>query len=867
MRNQFLNVKSLMFLFGIVLLTCGTQGLSYGQAAPTVLPGDDDTSLKIEFPDEWEFGDFSEAYYVQVRKKTPQGPWGSKCNVVDLPSIPFDQILHSTLVVTIFGLEPGTTYQVRYNKDTGRRFCPGFESLISGPWSEIGEGTTSGELSSVCQVGDIIAPGESCTYPGTDYTFSISHRSFFGAPLEGGEFRGSSFTSFGTDEVKINETIQGVRVKFYARKQINGMWLIEAVEDDGTFPPPPDLVVEQPTVSQSTLAPSETFTLSATVRNQGSDRADSTTLRYYRSTDSRISPSDTEVGTDRVSRLDANESGAESISLTAPTTPGTYYYGACVDSVADESRSDNNCTAAVSITVEQPPPEPTTITLISGDNQAGLTDEPLPRPFVVRVRDQYGDPMEGVTVHFTVRAGRGSLGDTSVETDSNGLAQSLLTLGSNAGTNSVEVSVEGIAQTVTFNAVAELFEFELSVPAGISLIHVPLKVRTVNDVAQTIESIADLYDALGGTSSVNVLITYDSQAQEWRSYADARDRGTPVDKMLTDDTGVIATMKVPVEVRLTGDALGTDGSGTITISQGLNVVGLPLRDPHLTRVSDLLALDGILGNVPVIILADGGEFKSVGRAGDPGDIPLTGGSAFIMTAQQPATVTISGEAWTNTSTTAAAPSVADRGWDTTPVLALRGSIVDQHAGLNEPDFPVTVKNLSTGRAFTGKTKDEGAGYRLTFVDIETGRAATIGDTLEISAQSPNPFIGVEPLQYTVTAEDVRRSLVQLPELVAYEIPAETQLLANYPNPFNPETWIPYRLANDTDVQLYIYDINGALVRELDLGYQRAGYYTDRSCAAYWDGRNALGERIASGVYFYQLRTDSLSQMRKMVILK
>ena len=99
------------------------------------------------------------------------------------------------------------------------------------------------------------------------------------------------------------------------------------------------------------------------------------------------------------------------------------------------------------------------------------------------------------------------------------------------------------------------------------------------------------------------------------------------------------------------------------------------------------------------------------------------------------------------------------------------------------------------------------------------------------------------------------------------VPLNTTLLPNYPNPFNPETWIPYHLANDSDVLFSIYDINGALVRELDLGHQRAGYYTDRSRAAHWDGRNEFGELVASGVYFYQLRAGDYLKLRKMVILK
>ena len=83
------------------------------------------------------------------------------------------------------------------------------------------------------------------------------------------------------------------------------------------------------------------------------------------------------------------------------------------------------------------------------------------------------------------------------------------------------------------------------------------------------------------------------------------------------------------------------------------------------------------------------------------------------------------------------------------------------------------------------------------------------------------------------------------------------LLPNYPNPFNPETWIPYRLANAADVILTIYDTKGTMVRRLDLGYQPAGSYTARNRAAYWDGRNENGESVASGIYFYQFRGGGL----------
>ena len=432
--------------------------------------------------------------------------------------------------------------------------------------------------------------------------------------------------------------------------------------------------------------------------------------------------------------------------------------------------------------------------------------------------------------------------------------------------------------TVEFDT---LIGYLLSIPAGISLIHVPLKVIAVDGMAKTITSIGDLYDALGGTSTVNFLITYDSQAQAWLSYFGTSDKAAAADKRLTDDTGIIASMKAQTSIRFSGKPLGIQGYSTITLHQGLNLVGLPLRDSSLTRVSDLFMRYGIKDNVPVIIVTDGREFKAVGQAGDSGDIEISGGQAFIMTAQRAATVGISGVGWSNISGTAAAPPVAIAGievGDVTPILALRGSIVYEGRGMNKIRFYVTVKNLSTKRTFATLIGNEdlsprdkqnltGVGYQLTIVDIETGRAAMIGDVLEVSIQFSDPLISVEPSLYTITTEDVKQGRIQLPALIAYEIPAETALLHNYPNPFNPETWIPYQLAHAADVTLTIYDTQGVLVRQLDLGYQQAGYYTNRTRAAYWDGRNHLGEAVGSGVYFYHLHAGDYSAIQKMVILK
>ena len=148
-------------------------------------------------------------------------------------------------------------------------------------------------------------------------------------------------------------------------------------------PRQPDLVVTA-MLSDAELDPGESFTLSATVRNRGGAQARATTLRYYRSTDATIARSDEAVGTDSVAALGALAARAESVELTAPSTAGTYYYGACADAVAEETNTGNNCSAAVAVTVREPPRQPDLVVT------AMLSDAEL-------------DPGESFTLSATVR--------------------------------------------------------------------------------------------------------------------------------------------------------------------------------------------------------------------------------------------------------------------------------------------------------------------------------------------------------------------------------------------------------------------------------------------------------------------------------
>ena len=116
-----------------------------------------------------------------------------------------------------------------------------------------------------------------------------------------------------------------------------------------------------------------------------------------------------------------------------------------------------------------------------------------------------------------------------------------------------------------------------------------------------------------------------------------------------------------------------------------------------------------------------------------------------------------------------------------------------------------------------------------------------------------------------TAEEIALNVLKaiLPE----SLPTGTQLLANYPNPFNPETWIPFQLAQDSTVTAKIYDVTGNQIRMIELGHIPAGNYVESNKAIYWDGRTEDGEQVSSGAYFYQIEAGDYTETRKMVILK
>ena len=148
------------------------------------------------------------------------------------------------------------------------------------------------------------------------------------------------------------------------------------------------------------------------------------------------------------------------------------------------------------------------------------------------------------------------------------------------------------------------------------------------------------------------------------------------------------------------------------------------------------------------------------------------------------------------------------------------------------------------------------------LDYETKTSYTV----TVTAYDGNS--GGDRITVTIDVTDVVENAPAAPSVeTSALIPEKTDLLTNFPNPFNPETWIPYQLAKPADVTLTIYDVRGLVVRELKLGHQAAGFYQSRSAAIYWDGRNAFGEKVASGLYFYTLKAGDFTATRKLLIRK
>ena len=300
---------------------------------------------------------------------------------------------------------------------------------------------------------------------------------------------------------------------------------------------------------------------------------------------------------------------------------------------------------------------------------------------------------------------------------------------------------------------------------------------------------------------------------------------------------------------MTGESGGTVNSASLNgtgVRQLVEILAAPSGIAVDTARSKLYWTNA-RGRIQSSALDGSGIRNVVSGLGSPGDMVLSN--------------SISAPVATTTTTTTVGKSKYDVNGDSTVdskdvdaiVVAVAAGLTDAKYDVNG-DGKVDIFDVSAVSA----NRDKGAAAAPALVgnlNLSTVQIDRLQEQIDLLIASND------------RSPDAMRILIYLQQLIATARPEKTQLLANYPNPFNPETWIPYELATGTDVRITIYNTQGVVIRTLQLGQQSAGYYTDRERAAYWDGRNALGEQVASGIYFYQLETDEFSSLRKMVILK
>jgi hypothetical protein len=294
------------------------------------------------------------------------------------------------------------------------------------------------------------------------------------------------------------------------------------------------------------------------------------------------------------------------------------------------------------------------------------------------------------------------------------------------------------------------------------------------------------------------------------------------------------------------------------------MISLPLQPSRPHTAKSLMQEIG--ATVAIELDSKRGVFRGF-TASDPGPgFPIEGGVGYIVNVPQGKVVSFVGRAWRNTPPVQSAPPNWEGEASAEPVSAGAWAFILSAKVEGVRDTTLTVRNPRTGVIEPMSYTDTPDNLHTIWADLSRRPVVQVGDVLEIQVRDGGQqLIGV--LHHEVTSGDIHQAFAQL-RLTPLDLrPTRTMLYANYPNPFNPETWMPYQLAEDTTVSIQIYDAGGRSVRTLNLGHQVAGYYLEQSRAAYWDGRNETGEKMASGIYFYQLVAGQSVEVRKLVIIK
>ena len=506
---------------------------------------------------------------------------------------------------------------------------------------------------------------------------------------------------------------------------------------------------------------------------------------------------------------------------------------------------------------------PKTFVIISGENQQGLPGAALEKPFVVEVHDQSDKPFSGTQVMFAVTSGGGTLSVTSATTDSDGRAESTLTLGQNPGTNTVEVTVTGVQGKQTFTAEGVLIPKTFVIISGENQQGLP-GAPLVNPFVVEVLDLSD--NPLPG---VQVTFTVSSGGGRLSTTTATTDSDGRAENTLTlgpnpgANTVTVSVVGIQEEMTFTAEGIRTPKAFWIIYGfDQKGLVGEALPNPIVVEVRDQSGEPFPGAEVTFSVTSGGGRLSVTSTTTDS-----DGRAESVLTLG----------AVPGTNTVEVAVSGIQQIQTATAIAELPPTPED----VNRDDV-VNILDLVLVASVLG---DEGTNSAM---DVNVDGIVNILDLVLVAGALGNvaaaPSVRCRDLEIAPTRADVGEWLAQaqgldltdatsqqgvllLEKLLATLTPKDTALLSNYPNPFNPETWIPYRLAEDANVTLTIYDAKGRAVRALEIGHRLAGFYDSPSKAIHWNGRNDFGEGVASGVYFFHLSAGNYSATRKMLILK
>ena len=302
----------------------------------------------------------------------------------------------------------------------------------------------------------------------------------------------------------------------------------------------------------------------------------------------------------------------------------------------------------------------------------------------------------------------------------------------------------------------------------------------------------------------------------------------------------------------------------VTLEPGLNMISIPLM-PEVPYTAKSLA-EMLEATLIIRLDIPTQNFIAYTTVDEGTGFSIDGGKGYIVNTPTGGMVKFTGTAWNNQSEAAddapAAPTLSTH--KNTWAFVVTSDIRDMATGTG---YILIAKNRRTGTIATETITSDVKRAAAVWADLNRKSVVEAGDKLEIALYDERGNIVSGPFQRTVSTADIRNAFLNLQLTVGDVRPKDTILAQNYPNPFNPETWIPYQLSKSAEVSIHIHNVAGHLVRTLDLGLKPTGAYMTPSTAAYWDGKNAAGERVASGIYFYTLQTADFAATRRMVILK